>query len=115
MTNVVGKLLNYVNSRRYIINDLDGSLAKQLDGQTRTSAVITPYFPHNSISGKCTNATNQIKSSNSLICNAGVAVNDLEFSAAEPFTTFKDAKIFVKRLDTDHQLIESSAPDTVSE
>lgn len=77
MTNVAGKLVNYINSRRYILNDLDGSLSKLLDGQTRTSAVITPYFPHNIISGKCSNATNQVKSSNSLICNSGVAVNDL--------------------------------------
>ena len=115
MTSVNGKYLNYINSRRYILNDLDGSLSKLLDGQIRTSAVITPYFPHNLISGKCSNSTDQIKSTNSLICMTGVAVNDLEFSAAEPIPTFKDAKIFIKRLDTDHQLIESAAPDTVSE
>ena len=88
MTAVSGNYLNYINSRRYIIHDLDGSLAKILDTVTRTSATITPYFPHNQITGKCVNATDQIKASQSLICNSEVVVNDLQFAALEPAETF---------------------------
>lgn len=103
MTGVQGNYLNYIYTRRYILHDLDGSFSQAFDGQTRANAVITPYYPHNEITGKCSNSTDQPKWSDSLICNAGVVVTDLQFAAAQPTSMFFGVSIFIKRLTTDLQ------------
>ena len=114
MTDIQGNYLNYIYTRRYILHDLDGTLSKLFDGQTRANAVITPYYPHNEIAGKCSNATDQLKWNDSLVCNAGIAVTDLQFAAAQPTSMFFGARIFIKRLDTDLQVYDNTVSNTIS-
>ena len=100
MKNVTGDYLYYIYTRRYIIYDLDGTLSGTVfDGTARSSgATITPYYAHNYIAGLCTNATNQSKWDSSIICNSGINVNNLMFSAGQPTAMFQGAQIFVARL-----------------
>lgn len=112
INNSTGKILYYIYTRRYTLYDVDGSLSGAIfDGATRSSATITPYYAHNEIPGLCSNATNQTAWDDSLICNAGVVVNNLDFSAAQPTSMFKGVRMWVKRLDSDTQVIDPS--DTV--
>jgi len=115
ITNASGNYLNYIYTRRYILHDMDGTLAGSIfDGTTRTASTITPYYPHNVITGKCKNATDQVKWSDSLICNSDVVVNDVQFAAAQPAAMFFGVRIFVKRLDTDLQDYAGADPNTIT-
>ena len=73
------------------------------DGAARTSAAISPYYPHNNIPGKCNKANNQTLWGNSMICNSNVAINNLLFGSGQPTAMFFGAAMYVYRLDNDTQ------------
>lgn len=84
VSNTSGSYLRWTDvSRQAIVNDSDGSLSTLVDGKSRSNAIISPYYPHNYIAQKCTNATNQTRWGDSLICNAGIGVNSIRMLSSD--------------------------------
>ena len=100
--NVTSKFVFWNGIRRNIFYDIDGSLSSTLfnGAVVRPNSTILPYFPHNDISGKCFNNTNNTLWDTSLICDNTTVVRTVMFTNALPSSFFQNQIIKFYRLQT---------------